>query len=286
MKLRSFIMAMVLAAAQYAAAGTPARAAGAPDWQVDWTYNQERPDWQAPNASEYENFTVIVVKIEEALQPYASQDDLLALFVGDELRGLARPASIVGSSDTDATTFVLKAFGNESAGEPVDVTLKYYNAQLKHLFSRTGSTVFSTDNVIGSDEDFIPAFTLGSSKYPVVNGFDVSTITSTAGITPAEGDMVAAFVDGECRGVVTLPVEDGELLNVFLREEGETVTLQYYDAATQSIVTLGEGGTEPVEPAVKGDANGDGTVDVSDYIGIANYIMGNVPAGFSEAGPT
>ena len=45
------------------------------------------------------------------------------------------------------------------------------------------------------------------------------------------------------------------------------------------MIPLSEGGEEVV---VKGDANGDGIVDVSDYIGIANYIMGNIPAGFNE----
>jgi hypothetical protein len=30
-----------------------------------------------------------------------------------------------------------------------------------------------------------------------------------------------------------------------------------------------------------GDINGDGKVDVSDYIGIANYILGNAPESFN-----
>ena len=34
---------------------------------------------------------------------------------------------------------------------------------------------------------------------------------------------------------------------------------------------------------IAGDINGDGTVDVSDYIGIANFILGNPPSGFNEA---
>ena len=34
--------------------------------------------------------------------------------------------------------------------------------------------------------------------------------------------------------------------------------------------------------AVQGDANGDGKVDVSDYIGVANHILGNTPEGFDE----
>jgi len=32
---------------------------------------------------------------------------------------------------------------------------------------------------------------------------------------------------------------------------------------------------------VLGDVNGDGTVDISDYIGVANHILGNTPAGFN-----
>ena len=32
-----------------------------------------------------------------------------------------------------------------------------------------------------------------------------------------------------------------------------------------------------------GDVNDDGTVDISDYIGVANHILGNTPEGFNEA---
>lgn len=32
-----------------------------------------------------------------------------------------------------------------------------------------------------------------------------------------------------------------------------------------------------------GDINNDGKVDVSDYIGVANHIMGNTPAGFVKS---
>ena len=30
-----------------------------------------------------------------------------------------------------------------------------------------------------------------------------------------------------------------------------------------------------------GDVNGDNIVDISDYIGVANYILGNTPYGFN-----
>jgi len=42
----------------------------------------------------------------------------------------------------------------------------------------------------------------------------------------------------------------------------------------------GNGNIIPVTSFTLGDINGDGKVDVSDYIGIANHIMGNTPEGF------
>ena len=55
----------------------------------------------------------------------------------------------------------------------------------------------------------------------------------------------------------------------------ETNISQHYDTAElQSVLT--------VVSYVSGDISGDGVVDVSDYIGIANSIMGNPPAGFNS----
>jgi len=43
-------------------------------------------------------------------------------------------------------------------------------------------------------------------------------------------------------------------------------------------------GTITVEKGfVLGDVNGDGKVNINDYIGVANHILGNSPAGFNEA---
>ena len=54
----------------------------APAWGMDWSNNQERPDWTEPDfPSIYENWTVMKVQIEKTLEPYTSEGDLLALFV-------------------------------------------------------------------------------------------------------------------------------------------------------------------------------------------------------------
>jgi len=262
----------------------------APQWQVDWSYNQERPDWQEPDASDYVNFSVMLVTIEEALQPYVSEDDLLALYVGDELRGLAEPALDMSTGMVDGTRFLLKAYGNESDGDEIDVTMKYYNARLHHVFSRSTTMMYDVDVVLGIDEVFSPAFTLGSAKYPVVTTLDVADLLASAGITPADGDIAAAFVGDECRGMSPLPsaaVPDGSPsgidpdgspsgITVFLREAGETVTVKYYDAAGSRIITFGG--------SVTGDANGDGTVDVADIATVISVMAGAATPGASASG--
>ncbi len=247
MKLRTLLLALVCAASLSAAASSVTPVTTAPDWYVDWNDNQKRPNWQAPDASTYENFTVMFIKIEKALQPYATGDDLLAIFVGDELRGLAKPASVVGNANAGASTFVLKAFSSESNGDEMDVILKYYNAQLKTIFSCSYSFIYDENEAIGVTDDFVPAFTLGSTKFTSAKYFDVYTTLASAGITPANGDMVGAFVGDECRGVATFPLKGDEPFTVYLREEGETVTLKYYDAAGKRVITLGEGSSLPVE---------------------------------------
>ena len=274
------LLTMLLSAAMalQASAYTVTPADEVPQWQVDWSYTQERPDWQEPAAENYENWTVMLVKIEEALLPYVSADDMLAIFAGDELRGLASPSVVVSTGEVDASQFLLKTYGNESIGDEVVITIKYYNAQLKQVFSLSETLTLDEEELVGFEEDFIPPFTLGSAKYPVTTTIPVAAVLADAGITPAEGDLVAAFVGDECRGVDQFSNLNAQISNltVFLREEGETVVLQYYDATGKRILSFEE------TVYLTGDATGDGVVDVSDYIGIANYILGNKPEGFNE----
>ncbi len=261
-----------------ASAYTVTHVAEAPQWQIDWSYNQPRPDWQEPSATSYMNFSVILVTLEEELQPYASNDDLLALFVGDELRGMSGPALDMSTGETDNKHFVVKAYGDESGGDMIDVTLKYYNAQLRQVFSRSTTITYDPDEVLGIEEDFIPNFTLGSAKYPVVKTIDVADILASAGITPAEGDIAAAFVGDECRGVSPFtsagPQSEGFMLQCALANEGETVILKYYDAARHRVFTF--------DGSLTGDANGDGKVDVADIATVIS-VMAHGSAGDSPA---
>ena len=210
----------------------------APVWQIDWNNNQERPDWSEPDGSIYENWTILKVQIEEELQPFVSEKDMMALFINGELRGLATPAVIVGSEQSSNTTYLIKAYGNETETERVNISLTYYNETLKHIFTLSDSITLDSDESIGIDEDYIPEFTYGSSKYPAMKTVGVENILTKVGLTPTEGNTMGAFVGEECRGTVTLSASGSTTLVIYGRNDGESVTLKYYDATTGILYTI------------------------------------------------
>ena len=210
----------------------------APVWQIDWNYNQERPEWQKPDGSLYQNWTTMMVQIEDALKPYVSEGDLMALFVNGELRGLASPAVAVGGSQTGSSKFLMKAYGNETGTETVNASLQYYSQTLKHLFTLSDRITMDSDESIGIDEDYIPQFTLGSAKYPVLKTVNVEPMLTKAGITPAQGNQVGASVGDECRGTATLTASGITPIVIYGRSEGESLTLKYYDAAKGVLYTI------------------------------------------------
>lgn len=209
-----------------------------PSWQMDWSYNQERPDWQAPQASDYENWAVLLVKMEDTLQPYISDNDMMAVFVEGELRSLASPAVNLGSEEPSySSDFLLKVYGNETQEKLLDIKLCYYNSRLHHIFTRTAQINYQPDEIYGVDEDIIPQFTLGAEKYPVVVNVQVDGIIAKAGLTPAEDDICAAFVGDECLGVASLTI-DHPTLTVFGHQQDEVATLKYYRAEEKKIYTF------------------------------------------------
>ena len=219
------------------AAYTETSLSEAPVWQIDWSNNQERPNWTAPDASAYENWTILKVQIEDALLPYASEGDLMALFMNGEIRALASPAVNVSGGRT-LGKFLMKAYGNESGTETLHMMLQYYSQQLKQIFTLSDNISLDSDETTGIDEAFIPEFTLGSAKYPVVKTVNPEAILTKAGIPPAAGNMVGAFVGEECRGTATLSTSGSTSLLIYGRNVGESVTLKYYDAVTGKLYTI------------------------------------------------
>ena len=159
------------------AAYTETTVTEAPAWQIDWSNNQEHPNWTEPDGSLYANWTILKVQIEDALKAYASDGDLMALFMNGEIRALAKPAVNVGGG-TATGKFLMKAYGNETGSETVNMSLQYYSQTLKHLFTLSDDITLDSDETTGIDEAFVPEFTFGSAKYPVVKTVGVEPLLS------------------------------------------------------------------------------------------------------------
>ena len=220
------------------AAYTVTQVSEAPVWQIDWNNDQTRPNWTEPDASLYENWTILKVQIEDELKPYVSEGDLMALFVNGELRGLASPAVIVGTGQTGNGKFLMKVYGNESGTETVHMTLQYYSQTLKEIFTLSDNIILDSDVTTGIDTDFIPEFTLGSAKYPVTKAVSAEPLLTKVGITPVSGGRVGAFVGEECRGTATISATGSTSLLIRCRTQGELITLKYYDNTEKKLYTI------------------------------------------------
>ena len=206
----------------------------APVWQVNWDYNQEKPDWQEPNPSIYENWTIMLVQMEEELKPHVSDEDMVAVFVNNELRGLApTPTKQEGKA-----YFLFKAYGNEASSQTVNVSLRYYSQKLKQIFTLSDNINLNSDESTGIDEDYIPPFTLGSAKYPIVKTVGAESQLTKAGVPYSDGNIIGAFVGEECRGLAKLSATGNTPLVIYGRSAGEWVTLKYYDAENGILYTI------------------------------------------------
>ena len=55
-----------------------------PLWQVDMNDSQQRPQWTAPDPSQYENKMIVMVRLQEGLVPFSTDDDLMAVLVDNK----------------------------------------------------------------------------------------------------------------------------------------------------------------------------------------------------------
>lgn len=123
--------------------------------------------------------------------------------------------------------------------------------------------------------------------------YDMTIYVALQGKNADYGDCeVAAFCGDECRGVSKMLTMTDDSKVLYLRiysneSQGETMTLQAYIPSKNEVVKLAGkvafvanalSGTpgEPTLFSLAGDANGDGDVNVTDIMAVANWIL-NIP---------
>ena len=138
---------------------TESAQAAAPRWTVQWQGTDERPAWQTPDMTAYECSMMGLVTLCPALMPTASEDDMIAAFVGNECRGVCNLYLYKedGAEKQECFGFL---FLRGNTGDAA-VSLKYYSARLKRVFTVNNCFEMIADGDFGFNEDLVPAFDEG-----------------------------------------------------------------------------------------------------------------------------
>ena len=197
-----------------------------PDWKVNWSSNDTRPSWITPNPSLFESSMIIMVKLQDELVPYSTNDDIMSVFINNECRAISKP-----DGDGNDIYFIMNVHGNDTDHD-VKFTLNYYCASLKQLFTLSEEGTYIAERNFGTEKDYVVPLLKGSTKYPVQSVLNVG-LPENKPFETNPNDLLAAFVGNECRGVC----KQGSPLTVYSSQAGETIQLRYYSELKKGIYT-------------------------------------------------
>lgn len=108
-----------------------------------------RPHWEAPNAGDYEQTMNVYLIMQDELQPYLSENDILCAKIDGQVRGVAVPRLDEGS-----WLISMILFSNGAA----PVQLSYYCDQLHRIFTTDWTTFDATVAPTGTGGIYKPTF--------------------------------------------------------------------------------------------------------------------------------
>ena len=214
-----------------------------PTWSVNLASSDAAPGWQDIDRSLYESWMYVTVKLEDELAKHASSDDRMVVFIGDEQR--TRPSA--PNIYADGSVYFVLTIGGNSTDREINIRLCYWSAKLRQTFMIEEKSTFMPELPYGNTTDYVPPLLRGSKKYPVQSSLTVN-LAENAPVKTAAGDLVAAFVGEECRGVGKI----GQPFTVFRTSADETILLRYYNKenagvySSQQSVTLSGGEAKTV----------------------------------------
>ena len=199
---------------------------------MDWTAADTKPSWQNPDPTLYDSNMFYLVRLDEELKEYSTDNDMMAMF----MNGICRGVSARNVSEDGNIFFLLhvKGKGSES-GEPLE--LRYYCDKLHHTNVLPDITTFVPNNIITPTIKIL-RIEDGSSKYPVSTTLTI-VIPKELPFTVNDNDKVAVFVGEECRGVGQreADIKDRWQMSVY-GKAGETAQIRYYSAEKKGAYTL------------------------------------------------
>ncbi len=205
-----------------------------PAWAIDWSSDVVKPDWQDPDPTKYECSMTMLIRLVDNLAPYSTDDDMMAIFMGGECRGVSYRNKLADGK----VAFLLHVKGtSEEANQHME--LRYYCGGLHHLTITEAISPFVPNNVLDNIYKIDFDITHGSTKYPL-NTMLTVILPQKLPFTPNSDDMLAVFVDGECRGVgyQNADLYEGWRVSVMGRSADETAQIRYYSADKGGTYTI------------------------------------------------
>lgn len=169
------------------------------------------------------------VTVNNIFLPYVSVDDQVAAFVGNTCCGTGQA---VGEK---AGVRIYKVVIKGLAGQDDKIRLKYYNHICGYRFETADFLSFEMEGFYGTAEQpkEIPLNLAG--KHPLKMQM-VCTLPQEQTQYVTDSDILAAFVDGECRGIAQLSEKNGmKMFTLTINgslSNNEQVILKYYCAKT------------------------------------------------------
>lgn len=210
-------------------------AAQRPNWEIDWSSDVARPDWQEPDPTKFECSMDLMATLDDSFLKYSSDNDLLAVFLNDECRGV----SYRNVMKNGGVTYLLHVKGSsEEVGQPME--LRYYCDNL-HLMSSPTSwrPTFEPNNLMTSAYQWVLRPGDGNTKYP--NNTTVFIEHSNElpfTITP--NDLLGVFCGDECLGVAE-PEPSASVtwqIEAYSNSTTNHVQFRYYSADKGGVYTF------------------------------------------------
>ena len=108
-----------------------------------------RPDWVAPSAEDYEQNMNVYLTLQDELQSYITENDLICAKIDGEVRGVTAPRQ-----DEGDWLIPLIVFSNGAA----PIQLSYYCDRLHRIFTTDWTTFDATVAPTGSGGIYRPVF--------------------------------------------------------------------------------------------------------------------------------
>ena len=205
-----------------------------PNWKIDWSSNDARPDWQEPDPTKFECSMDLVVFLEDKFLPYSSDNDMLAVFINDECRCV----SYRNVMKDGGVTYLLHVKGSsEEVGKLIE--LRYYCDNLHYMSIPHWTPRFEPNNLMTSAYQLILRPEDGSKKYPHRTSVFIE-YTNELPFYIEPNDQLGIFNGNECLGVGVPDPDDNSKwqIEAYSNDMTKPVQFRYYSADKGGVYTF------------------------------------------------